>query len=98
MLLTAVPLGFRLRGMAIEERAVIDQSDDYFGATVAVVVFKVAALLAVLGALVTAADRSLSISVAARIGLAFGAIVGAATFAFFAYVLQYLRDIRDNTD
>lgn len=66
------------------------------GAQFVILVFKAAAIVSIIGSVVIAFDDSIVES--AKIALAFGAIVGAAMFAFFAYVLEYLAEIRDNTD
>ena len=70
--------------------------NEHPGAVAVILIFKFAAILSLIGAVVIAVNNSLPSS--ARIGLAFGGVLGAATLAFFAYVLEYLAEIRDNTD
>lgn len=86
------------------------------GASAVIGVFKVAALVVLVGGVIAAAvigftgssgaatttTLTTSTTSGARIGLAVGVGLGsvlyASVLAFFAYVLEYLIEIRDNTD
>lgn len=70
------------------------------GPQVVAFVFKFLALLTLAGAAISIAVlvRNHSASGVEITGLVIGAAASAAAFAFFAYVLELLLDIRSNTD
>jgi hypothetical protein len=69
------------------------------GAEIVATVFKGLALLTLAGGLVAtfAVDRGTTVSAAAFAGIVLSTVVGAATLAFFGYVLDLLMDIRSST-
>lgn len=69
------------------------------GAEVVAIVFKGFAILTLVGGIISAiaVDRNATVPAAAVIGIVLGAVIGAATLAFFGYVLDLLMDIRAST-